>query len=95
MDIRAGSGRLLCCAVVANHDGRPAATSGEVETLRREWARHEQVMRSIADTASSEGSIARRAFDRLTDIAAELQLDTSIVELAHQVRLGFRVRDCD
>ena len=56
-----------------------------METLRREWARHEQVMRSIADTSSSEGSIARRAFDRLTDIAAELQLDTSIVELAHQV----------
>ena len=76
---------LLHCAVVTNNDGRPAATSGEVETLRREWARPEQVMRSIADTTSAEGSIARRAFVRLTDIAAELQLDSNIVELAHQV----------
>jgi hypothetical protein len=76
---------MLRCAVVTNNDGRPAATSGEVETLRREWARHEQVMRSIGDTMSAEGGIARRAFDRLTDITAELQLDSNIVELAHQV----------
>lgn len=45
----------------------------------------EQVMRSIAEPASAEGGIARRAFDRLTDTAAELQLDANIVELAHQV----------
>jgi hypothetical protein len=50
---------MPCCAVVTNNDGRPVATSGEVETLRREWARHEQVMRSIADTrrrAASRGA---------------------------------------
>jgi len=65
-------------------DGRSAVSAGEVETLRREWARHEAVMRAIGDPASPEGAIARRAFERLTDIVAELQLDPSIVELAHQ-----------
>lgn len=72
--------------VVAANEGRTAATSSEIETLRREWGRHEAVMRNIADAASAEGGIARRAFDRLTDIAAELQLDSNIVELAHQVQ---------
>lgn len=77
--------RAPCLAAVTANEGCAAGTSGEIETLRREWARHEQVMRCIADPGSAEGGIARRAFDRLTDIAAELQLDSNIVELAHQV----------
>lgn len=64
---------------------RPTATASEVESLRREWARHESIMRTIAEPGSQEGGIAKRAFERLTDIAGELQLDSSIVDLAHQV----------
>lgn len=57
----------------------------EAETLQSEWRRHESVMRSIADPTTPEGIVAKRAFDRITELAAELGFDQSIVELGHQV----------
>ena len=65
--------------------GRGLATVTEIEGLRREWARHEGVMRAIADARSAEGSVAKRAFQRISDITTELGLDPAIIELAHQV----------
>lgn len=62
-------------------------TERDAAELRRQWARLDDVMKSIADPSSQEGAIARRAFERLTVLTSDLQLDMSVMELAHQVPL--------
>ena len=66
----------------------PAALSPEVEALKREWARHEAIMRAIADPSAPESLIARNAFDRISAMCAELGLRAGIVEIGHQVGGG-------
>lgn len=61
-----------------------AAAAGESEA-RCQWARLDEVMRAIADPSSQEGCIARRASERLTHLTQELQLDSTVMELANQV----------
>ena len=66
-------------------EGRSGLTGAEEQSLRREWARHEAVMRSISEPQSQEHGIALRAAERITAICKELGLDDQVVELAHQV----------
>ena len=58
----------------------------EAYALKEAWLRHEAVMEAIKNPATQEGGIARRAVERLNQMAAELQLDGPVAELAHQVR---------
>lgn len=67
-------------------EGRAGLTGAEEQSLRREWARHEAVMRSIAEPQSQEHGIALRAAERISAVCKELGLDDAVVELAHQVR---------
>ncbi len=83
-------GRAAGSAAVEAGAAGESAERGAAE-LQRQWARLDDVMRSIADPASQEGAIARRAFERLTVLTSDLQLDMSVMELAHQVPRGPRV----
>jgi uncharacterized protein with PIN domain len=61
-----------------------ALVAGESEA-RRQWARLDDVMKAIADPNSLEGCIAKRAQERLTHLTKDLQLDSTVMELASQV----------
>ena len=69
-------------------EGRNGLSPSEEASLRREWARHEAVVRAIAEPRSQEGGIAARAGTRITAICKELGLDDPTMEIAHQVTLG-------
>lgn len=57
----------------------------EMDHRQLEWSRHEAVMLNINDPATSEGSISERAFKRLDELVAELELEAGVAHMAHQV----------
>ncbi len=68
------------------------AGGAEARGMKREWARYEATLAAIADPASPEALVARRAHKRLADIGAELKLAAAgVVELANQARRSLQV----
>lgn len=57
----------------------------DAEILREEFARHEAMMRAMTEIGSLESAVAKAAFDRIATFVADLQLDSSISEIAQQV----------
>lgn len=66
------------------HDG-VRGLSDDLEYSQEEWSRHEAVMMAISNPKTPEGTIAARAYNRLSELVTELDLDASITEMAHQV----------
>lgn len=59
--------------------------SEDLENSQEEWSRHEAVMLNISNPKTPEGAIASRAYNRLNELVSELDLDSSVMEMAHQV----------
>lgn len=66
------------------HEGQRGLTE-DLEYSQDEWSRHEAVMISISNPKTPEGAIAARAYTRLNELVAELELESSITDMAHQV----------
>ena len=66
------------------HEG-PRGLTEDLEYSQEEWSRHEAVMISISNPKTPEGAIAARAYNRLNELVAELDLESGITEMAHQV----------
>ena len=60
--------------------------AADAEALREEFARHDAIMRALGDPGTLESAVAKAAFDRINIFVADLQLDHSVAEIAHQVR---------
>ena len=74
------------CSAGTMHEGQRGLTE-DLEYSQEEWSRHEAVMMSISNSKTPEGAIAARAYNRLSELVTELDLDSSITEMAHQVSI--------